>query len=104
MTPKLFLRMRIFCLASVFSMTAIAQVTEATLKLSVADAQSSSVNGASVEITNEETGMKRIAVTDNNGQATVAGLPSGSYAVSLKANGFKSFSQKNLKLNVGQIA
>jgi carboxypeptidase family protein len=87
-----------------FSLTAIAQVTDATLKLSVADEQSNSVGGVSVEITNEETGVKRAAVTDNNGQVTVAGLPSGSYAVSLKANGFKSFTQKNLKLNVGQMA
>jgi protocatechuate 3,4-dioxygenase beta subunit len=66
------------------SSAASAQVTKATLKLSVADTQSNSVNGASVDITNEETGMKRTALTDNNGQATVAGLASGSYAVSLK--------------------
>ncbi len=50
---------------SMYSQTAIAQVTEATLKFSVADVQSSSVSGASVEITNKETGMKRATVTDN---------------------------------------
>jgi hypothetical protein len=91
-------------LLPLLSLTAVAQVTEATLKLNVIDEQSNSVSGASIEITNEETGIKRIAVTDNNGQATVAGLPSGGYSVSLKANGFKTFSQKNLKLNVGQMA
>ena len=107
MTMKFFPLRRIFFFAlllPLLSPAAMAQVTEATLKLSVADAQSNSVSGVSVEITNEETGVKRAAVTDNNGQVTVAGLPSGSYAVSLKANGFKSFSQKNLKLNVGQMA
>jgi Carboxypeptidase regulatory-like domain len=86
-------------LLPLLSLAAIAQVTEATLKLSAVDEQSGSVSGASIEITNEETGMKRIAITDNNGQATIAGLPSGGYAVLLKASGFKTFSRKNLKLN-----
>jgi hypothetical protein len=107
MTMKLFTLGRTFLFALLLplvSTAAMAQVTEATLKLSVADEQSNTVSNVSVEITNEDTGMKRAAITDNNGQVTVAGLPSGSYAVSLKANGFKSFSQKNLKLNVGQMA
>ncbi|HKQ90474.1 MAG TPA: carboxypeptidase-like regulatory domain-containing protein, partial [Blastocatellia bacterium] len=104
---KLFTLRRILLIALLLapvSTAVMAQVTDATLKLSVADEQSNTVSGVSVDITNEDTGVKRAAVTDNNGQVTVAGLPSGSYAVSLKANGFKSFSQKNLKLNVGQMA
>jgi hypothetical protein len=86
------------------SLTTTAQVTEATLKLSVSDTQNSAVSGSAVEITNEETGVRRTAVTDNNGQVTIAGLASGNYAVMLKAAGFKTFAQKNLKLNVGQTA
>jgi hypothetical protein len=104
---KLIPRKHIFFILSLLllsSLAAMAQVTDATLKLSVADEQSNAVTGASVEITNEETGVKRTAVTDNNGRVTVAGLPSGTYAVSLKSSGFKTFAQKNLKLNVGQMA
>src|SRR5262249_4717409 len=104
---KLFPLRYIFSLAlllPLITLTVTAQVTDATLKLTVADEQGSSVSGVSVEISSEETGMRRVTVTDNNGQVTIAGLPSGSYAVSLKANGFKAFSQKNLKLNVGQMA
>lgn len=86
------------------SFAAVAQVTEATLKLSVNDTQNNTVSGSAVEIINEDTGVRRAAVTDNNGQTTIAGLPSGNYALSLKASGFKTFSQKNLKLNVGQTA
>ncbi len=107
MNMKLFPLRYIFSLAlllPLIPLTVTAQVTDATLKLSVADEQGSSVSGASIEILSEETGMRRVTVTDNNGQVTIAGLPSGSYAVSLKANGFKAFSQKNLKLNVGQMA
>jgi hypothetical protein len=38
---------------SLFSLTALAQITEATLKLSVVGAQSNALAGSSVEITNE---------------------------------------------------
>ncbi len=91
----------IVCLTPVFSG---AQVTDATLKLSVSDAQNNSVASSSIEVINEETGMRRMVQTDNHGQVTVAGLPSGNYSLSLKASGFKTFQQRNLKLNVGQTA
>jgi carboxypeptidase family protein/TonB-dependent receptor-like protein len=107
MDLKLYPPMRVIhitFLSLLITLAAVAQVTEATLKLSIADAQNNSVAGASIEITNEDTGLKRTVVTDNNGQVMVAGLPSGSYALSLKAAGFKTFSQKNLKLGVGQMA
>jgi hypothetical protein len=80
----------------------LSQVTEATLKLSVLDPQNQAVAGANAEIVNDGTGVKRAAVADNNGQATIAGLSSGSYTVTLRSPGFKMFQQKNLKLSVGQ--
>lgn len=80
----------------------LSQVTEATLKLSVLDPQNQAVAGASAEMVNDATGVKRAVVTDNNGQTTIAGLPSGNYTLTLRAPGFKMFQQKNLKLNVGQ--
>jgi hypothetical protein len=86
------------------SVLAAAQVTDATLKLNVADGQNSSITGAAVEIINEETNLRRSASTDQNGQVTLAGLASGQYAILIKAGGFKTFSQKGLKLNVGQTA
>lgn len=82
--------------------TGIAQVTEATLKLIVTDGQGSVIAGSTAEIVNEETNVRRAAVTDSNGQVTIASLPSGNYTLTLKADGFKSAQQKNLKLNVGQ--
>ncbi len=82
----------------------LAQVTDATLKLSVSDAQNNSVAHSSVEISNEETGLRRTVTTDDRGQVTIAGLASGNYSLSLKAAGFKTFQQRNLKLNVGQTA
>ncbi|HKX31368.1 MAG TPA: TonB-dependent receptor [Blastocatellia bacterium] len=85
-----------------FPLTGRAQVTDATLKLNVTDAQNGAVMNATAEIVNEETNVKRLAATDNNGQATVAGLASGQYTVLIKAGGFKTNSQRSLRLNVGQ--
>jgi hypothetical protein len=99
----LFVLLSSFLLA-LMVLTTFAQVTDATLKLNVADAQNNSVVGAAVEITNEETGVRRAVVTDNHGQVTAAGLPSGTYSLTLKASGFKTFQQRKLKLNVGQAA
>lgn len=85
-------------------LTGVAQITEATLKLNVIDGQGNAVAGSTVEITNEETNVKRTVVTDHSGQVTIAALPSGNYTIATKAVGFKSFQQKNLKLSVGQTA
>jgi len=84
------------------SLQGASQITEATLKLSVTDTQNHSVAGASVELVNEETGVKRAALIDGDGQATMAGLSPGDYLVVLKAQGFKTYQQKKLRLGVGQ--
>ncbi|MEP7336975.1 MAG: TonB-dependent receptor, partial [Acidobacteriota bacterium] len=89
---------------SLLSLTGVAQITEATLKLSVTDAQNNSVTGSAVEIINEETGVRRTVATDGKGQATIASLSPGQYTLALKAGGFKTYQQKNLRLSVGQTA
>ncbi len=81
-----------------------AQVTEATLKITAADAQGNAIAGASLDILNQATGARRTVVTNNDGQVTAAGLVSGVYTLVAKATGFKTFQQKNLTLNVGQVA
>jgi len=84
------------------SLQGASQVTEATLKLSVTDTQNRSVAGASIELVNEETGVKRATLIDGDGQATIASLSPGDYSVVLKAQGFKTYQQKKLRLGVGQ--
>jgi hypothetical protein len=107
MNAKFFLLKHAFFIAPFLSMlllTGSAQITEATLKLSVVDVQNNSIPGSNVEIINEETGVKRAAVTDDNGQATIASLPPGPYLVVLQASSFKTWQQKSLRLSVGQTA
>jgi hypothetical protein len=78
-----------------------AQLTEATLKGVLVDASGSAVGAASVVAKNEYTGQSRTATTDGNGEFALAGLSPGVYTVRVGAPGFKSFTQRDLKLNVG---
>ncbi len=56
MLKHFFLTLSFLCLTPLLS---TAQVTDATLKLSVSDTQNNSVSGSAVEIINEETGVRR---------------------------------------------
>ncbi len=104
MNPK---RIRLFLLISICLVCALptaAQVTEATLKISVSDSLSSPIAGTYADILNEETNEKRIGATDGSGQVTFASVPPGRYTVCLKNNGFKTYLQQNVRLAVGQTA
>lgn len=75
----------------------------ATLKLTVNDLTGAIVPGTSVVLKNTETGAKRTAVTDANGQTVIAGVPAGSYELTAEA---KTFSPRTVpvQLSVGQVA
>ncbi len=75
----------------------------ATLKLTVNDSTGAIVPGTSITLKNSETGAKRTAVTDANGQAVIAGVPAGSYELTAEA---KTFSPRTVQvqLSVGQVA
>jgi len=88
----------------VFAVPVSAQITEATLKISVTDSLQSPIAGTYADILNEDTNEKRIGATDNNGQVTFASVPPGRYTVCLKNNGFKTYLQQNVRLAVGQTA
>ncbi|MGH2359337.1 MAG: carboxypeptidase regulatory-like domain-containing protein, partial [bacterium] len=73
------------------------------MKLTVNDLTGAIVPGAGVALKNTETGAKRTAVTDANGLAVIAGVPAGSYEMTVEA---KTFSPRTVpvQLSVGQIA
>lgn len=103
MKPKSIRLPLLICLIAVCALSAAAQVTEATLKISVTDSLSSPIAATSADIVNEETNEKRIGSTDGSGQVTFASVPPGRYIVSLKNTGFKTH-QQNVRLAVGQTA
>lgn len=82
--------------------TVSSQITEAALKGTVLDAAGNVLAASSIIARNDDTGQSRNATTDNSGSFLLAGLPSGSYTVSVRVAGFKTFEQPALKLNVGQ--
>ncbi|HEV2765792.1 MAG TPA: TonB-dependent receptor [Pyrinomonadaceae bacterium] len=104
-TRRLLPRAVILALALVTSApppAARAQITEATLKGQVLDANGNAVVSSVVTAEGEETGQSRHAATGGDGSFTIASLPPGSYTVTVRMQGFKTHEQRALRLNTGQ--
>src|ERR1700692_1329682 len=56
----------------------------------VSDASGAAVPGATVTVTNKETGLRRSASTDNSGRFNFPLLKPGAYSVKVEATGFES--------------
>ena len=95
-------------------LTAAAQATT-QVSGTVSDPSGAMIPGASVEISNPDTGFKRIVKSDASGSYAVLQLAPGTYQVKVTAAGFRTSSVNelmllvnnpatlNLKLEVGQI-
>ena len=68
----------------------------------VRDASSAVVAGATVTITNRETGLKRIAETDDAGRFNFPQLKPGTYSVRVEARGFDPGQIDNVVSGLGQ--
>jgi hypothetical protein len=55
----------------------------------VSDPAGAAINGASVQLRNEETGVTAVIVTTDSGNYRFSSLPSGSYVLSADAKGFR---------------
>jgi hypothetical protein len=78
------------------------QLTDATLKGSVTDGDGNAIASSPLVAKSDVTGQSRSTTTDDQGRFVIAALPPGTYTVSVQANGFKTYEQRNLKLSVGQ--
>ena len=67
----------------------------------VTDASNSAVPGAEVTATQTETQFSRSVTTDTQGHYTLSNLPVGPYLLTVKAQGFKTYDQKGIILEVG---
>src|SRR5215813_15422760 len=70
----------------------------------VMDAAGSVIAGATVTVTNIDTGLVRNAQTTETGHFTVPVLPTGRYKVRVEAQGFSALEQENVTVNVGETA
>jgi len=83
---------------------AYAQATSAVLQGVVSDSQGGIIPGATVTVTNTETGLAREVISNESGFYRLAALPPGTYALAAKLDGFGPFARTGLVLTVGQTA
>lgn len=70
----------------------------------VKDTTGANIPGADVKITGSAGGISRATTTNGDGDYLAAGLPGGTYDLSISAKGFKTFEAKGVVLRVGQKA
>ena len=75
----------------------------ATLKATISDQTGAVIPGASITVTNLQTGAKRTDVTESHGLSVIPGLPPGNYELTVDAKGFTA-RKIAVTLSVGQIA
>ena len=98
--------MKMLCLVVtlLFGAVAIGFAQTATVNGTVTDSSQAVIAGASVTITNLDTGLRREAHTNDAGSYTFTQLPVGRYKVDAAISGFSPQSHPEVKLDVGQVA
>jgi hypothetical protein len=75
----------------------IAQSGTTSVSGTVFDGQGQVIFGATVTLTNPEKGFTRTAMTNDNGTFTFLGVQPGTYRLEVEMNGFKKFSQNEVR-------
>ncbi|HMG03718.1 MAG TPA: carboxypeptidase regulatory-like domain-containing protein [Edaphobacter sp.] len=79
---------------------AFAQLTTATILGTVSDSTGAVIPGARITATNVDTHFTRAAAANADGTFRLEFLPIGHYELKVDAQGFKSYSQTNITLNL----
>jgi len=79
---------------------ALAQRSTATIRGTIRDPTAAVVPGASVTVSNQQTGLTRTTITNGAGLYSVRELPVGTYRVAVEMAGFKSTARTDISLNV----
>jgi hypothetical protein len=77
-----------------------AQATGGNLIGKVLDKSGSPLPGATVTVTQKETGLTRNTVTESDGNFRLPSLPSGTYTVQVELNGFATATSENVTISV----
>ena len=93
----------IFLLA-LASGTAMAQVATGDILGTVTDSSGAAIPGATVQVENLGTHVIRDAIAAGNGSYTFTELQPGTYAITVKVSGFKTYSNPALELVAGDRA
>lgn len=85
----------------ILALAALAQTAQITGRIS--DANQAIVPGATVIITNLDTGIERASASNDEGYFTVPALPRGSYKLTANKAGFKTTTRTGVNLDEGQV-
>ncbi len=80
-----------------------AQALYGSVTGAITDSSGAAVPGATVTITNKDTGLELTAVSDSTGTYTVRNVPGGTYTLKATLQGFKEFVQTDIPVVVGGI-
>jgi hypothetical protein len=80
---------------------AFSQVTTGRLEGTVTDPQGATVQGASVKVTNKETGQIFETAADEKGLWAIPSVASATYTVAVSHPGFKTTTVENVKVEIG---
>ncbi|HXD20005.1 MAG TPA: carboxypeptidase regulatory-like domain-containing protein [Vicinamibacterales bacterium] len=96
---------RVFCtFASILVLATVparAQLATAELNGRVTDSSGAVLPGATVTVTQTATGLVRTVVTDGNGSYLISNLPTGPYRLEVALQGFRTYVQTGIVLQVG---
>ena len=82
--------------------TAFGQTTTGSLLGTVTDPANAVIQGADIQLIDQTTGAARSATTDTGGLFRFPNLNPSTYRVVVKANGFKTFTQKDITLSANE--
>src|SRR5215475_3758594 len=83
------------------ALPARAQLATAELNGRVTDDSGAVLPGATVTVTQTATGLMRTAVTEGNGTYLLSNLPTGPYRLEVSLQGFRTYVQTGIVLQVG---
>ena len=102
------MRIRLVCgivvLLAMFSAVNLYAQDTGTITGTVRDNTGAVIQGAEVKISGAAGGIERVTATNSDGDYSEAGLPGGTYNLTISSKGFKTFVGKGVVLRVGQKA
>ena len=87
---------QILCALTLFAACLLGQTVSSGLQGTVMDPANAVVPGATVTLTNSDTGTTRVTTTDSTGLFRFLDLAPDTYSVSVKATGFKGYTQNTI--------
>jgi Carboxypeptidase regulatory-like domain/TonB dependent receptor-like, beta-barrel len=83
---------------------AAAQVLYGSIVGNVTDETRGAVPGATVTITSTETGASRDVVSDTTGRYSFAAVQPGTYQITVKVDGFRTFTRRDVTVTLNSVA